>query len=921
MKLVKGHTLTEILANRKSLSEGLPRLLSIFESICQTMAYAHARGVIHRDLKPSNVMVGSFGEVQVMDWGLAKVLPRGGVVDDASAGHTKEQATLISTARSGTDSDLSQAGSVMGTPAYMAPEQARGEVEEVDERADVFALGSIFCELLTGQPAFSGRNSGEILRKAARGDLAEAVTRLDQADLCHDPELVALAKSCLSSERDDRPRHAGEIAERMSLYHSRVQERLRQSEIERAEAKARAEEATKRATVERQRLRLTVALAASLLGLMVLGGSAGFWVYQQRQTRLTSLEATLSRIQTLREQAAADGAESPRRREAIVAADLALASLSDLSQSEPGLRLNKLRDELTSEQEPADRGQKLLADMTGIKLTNVGSESEEKSWERADHLFSEAFRRLQLDLDTNSEAAVVEIRKIPAHLLPSLVNNLDRWLMIRHQLAEPEKRSMHGILNVIRSLDADPERNQLRSLLLESDLKPFLKSLQDTANRASLLDSGPEMPLVLSRLLAQAEDTETATAVLRKSVIRYPGDLATNIELARNLEAHDECIKELREAVRCAPLDGEYHQALGVALRATNDKVGAIVEFREAVRLETEVQTEKTEAQHPTTADVVLDQLDSRTAGYFQGGLMVLTIFHQDPNWAMTNEKDLHELLSEVLAETGDFSGAIEAYREGIQRQPEKPELHEGLARLLKSRGLHDEANVEFNIVIESIREYLQSKPDDVQRTEHLSELLEQRGETDESVAVYRDAIKVQPKSTELHHGLAELLERQSKIPESEVELDQVIVLLREQLQSKEEPWILQELGMTLLRRGQRQDAVAQFRRIVELDPKASDACNNIAWALATNQNTKLRDGEIAVEFATKACELTEWKNASFIDTLAAACAESSDFDAAVKWQTKAIELSSNEKEKEDLGARLKLYQDKQPFHSASPPD
>ncbi len=265
MKLVKGQTLAEILANRKSLSEGLPKLLSIFESICQTMAYAHARGVIHRDLKPSNVMVGSFGEVQVMDWGLAKVLPRGGVVDDASAGHTKEQATLISTARSGTDSDLSQAGSVMGTPAYMAPEQARGEVEDVDERADVFALGSIFCELLTGQPAFSGRNSGEILRKAARGDLADAVTRLDKSDLGRDPELIALAKSCLSSEREDRPRHAGEIAERMSLYHSRVQERLRQSEIERAEQKARAEEAIKRATVERQRLRLTVALAASII--------------------------------------------------------------------------------------------------------------------------------------------------------------------------------------------------------------------------------------------------------------------------------------------------------------------------------------------------------------------------------------------------------------------------------------------------------------------------------------------------------------------------------------------------------------------------------------------------------------------------------------------------------------------------------
>ena len=86
----------------------------------------------------------------------------------------------------------------------MAPEQARGEIDRVDERADVFALGSILCEILTGQPAFIGRTSGEIQRKAALGDLADALARLDACGA--DAELIALAKDCLAREPEDRPR-------------------------------------------------------------------------------------------------------------------------------------------------------------------------------------------------------------------------------------------------------------------------------------------------------------------------------------------------------------------------------------------------------------------------------------------------------------------------------------------------------------------------------------------------------------------------------------------------------------------------------------------------------------------------------------------------------------------------------------------
>jgi serine/threonine protein kinase/WD40 repeat protein len=294
MKLVKGQTLSKLLAERQDPSEDRSRFIGIFEQVCQTMAYAHSRGVIHRDLKPANIMVGAFGEVQVMDWGLAKVLPVGGLADEQHA-HTKYQETsIIQTLRNGVGSDSpavagtvgsqTQMGSVMGTPSYMPPEQALGEIHNLDERADVFGLGAILCEILTGKPPYVAEDGSEIFRLASRGKLEDCFQRLDAS--AADVELIALTKQCLELEPIKRPRDAGVLAKRITRYLESVEAKLRQAEIAKVEAQARAEELYRRR-------KLYYAIAGILMaGIVVLGLGANHFRSLERTQRILTQQMT-----------------------------------------------------------------------------------------------------------------------------------------------------------------------------------------------------------------------------------------------------------------------------------------------------------------------------------------------------------------------------------------------------------------------------------------------------------------------------------------------------------------------------------------------------------------------------------------------------------------------------------------------------
>ncbi len=181
MKLVQGRTLQAILNGLRQRDPDfisyytLDRLLTIFRKVCDAMSLAHAKGVIHRDLKPDNIMVGEFGEVLVMDWGLAKI--------QADAKQAAEEAAMKADASSAerfrelADSELSRSagltldGAVMGTPLYMSPEQASGKLSEIDQQSDIFSLGGILYALLTLHPPVDGKTADEIMSRIKGGQI------------------------------------------------------------------------------------------------------------------------------------------------------------------------------------------------------------------------------------------------------------------------------------------------------------------------------------------------------------------------------------------------------------------------------------------------------------------------------------------------------------------------------------------------------------------------------------------------------------------------------------------------------------------------------------------------------------------------------------------------------------------------------
>jgi serine/threonine protein kinase/Tfp pilus assembly protein PilF len=657
MKLVKGKTLAALLCGRgTSVTNApgspaeLPRFLDIALKVAQTLAYAHAKGVIHRDLKPANIMVGAFGEVQVMDWGLAKVLAEGGIADEERASWEHErpaEVTCIRTARSGcTGSGTdTEAGALLGTPAYMPPEQANGDVMLLDRRADVFGLGAILCEILTGKPPYVGRSSEEVRRKAANGDLADATARLESCGADH--ELIALTKKSLPAEAIDRPKNAQEVADGLSAYLNSVQERLQTAQRERAVALAREAEQAKRRKVQ-------LALAATVVALLVGGGAFAGWRSEQAQLVRQREARNAEAVAALLGQA----------EEALKAGDAAKAQVA--------LEAAKKRSAEGGAEKEADRIGRLDADLALLRELDA---IDQFRWTWLENQFPDwavvATRTQEALVRFGAAPEAVSAEDAAARMSAStvrerIVSALDRLVMVQKSAAARA---------VLRRVDADPFRDVVRDAVLAQDRAKFVP----LAGHKAALEQPPGFTTFLSE--NGAMPVERRRQLLHAAVSQRAGDLGLLMALGHvyfeRIGEVDERLRWYQAAVAAAPANAVTHNALGIALEAKGQLDEAIACHRKAIALAPKL------APAHTNLGIALHakgQLDEAIACHRKAIAL-------DPKFALA-----HTNLGNALVRKGELDEAIACHRRAIALVPKYPEAHCNLGHALRTQGRFAEA-------------------------------------------------------------------------------------------------------------------------------------------------------------------------------------------------------------------------------------
>ncbi len=777
MRFVRGETLEDAIKKLHAGEEGytLRGLLTRFVAVCNAVAYAHSRGVIHRDIKPANIMLGSFGETLVVDWGLAKVVGR----STGSKGDMPAEGTLQVT---GGDGRATRAGSLLGTPQFMSPEQARGEVDTLTPATDVYSLGATLYCLLTGGPPVRGADAVEILEKVWRGEWSaprHVKSSVPRA-------LDAVCRKAMALRPEGRCGSALELADDVERW------------LADEPVRAWREPWTVRAARWRRRHRaLVVGTAAAALVALLLGGAGLAWWQQERARRWAGAEGYLTQVDDLQAR--------ERWAEARVALEQADDRLGGGGPADLRRRLEEARSNL-----------ELVARLDGIRQKAITQFSGPTSFDTAapDRDYEAAFGEAGLGVPgTDPEVTARLVADSPVR--NAVVAALDHWA----QVAAGPRRAW--ALGVARRAAPDPWLDRLRDPAAWEDEA----TLSQLARTASAEKVTPALAGALGGRLRRAGEGEN---LLRAAQALRPGDFYLNFNLASVLAANGRAAQAegfYRAAISLRPDTSPAYFNLGRLLVQQGRMAEAEPLLEKAFENYTKPLGMKPEVARAWAVDNFGDLYES------YGKLDEAAAICRKAIEVEAGNAIAHRALGWVLQRRGKFDEAADRYREAIELDPRNARSLAALGWVLHRQGKPGEAEP-------LIRKAIALDPGNAVFRNDLGVVLQNLGKLDEAAAALRRAAELDPTFVWPWSNLGTVLERKGKLDEA-TDCYRKAVALNPLLVET-----LDNLGQALQRQGKTGEAAAVYQKAVDAFPEGSAALPPIGWAL--ERCGKLTEAEAA---------------------------------------------------------------------------
>jgi tetratricopeptide (TPR) repeat protein/serine/threonine protein kinase len=819
----------------------------------EALDHAHQHAIVHRDIKPANLLLDTTDRLWVTDFGLAQVQ---------------------------CDTRLTMTGDLVGTLRYMSPEQALAKRIVVDHRTDVYSLGATLYELLTLEPAFTGRDRQELLRQIAFEE-PRPPRRLNKAIPL---ELETIVAKAMEKNPADRYATAQELAD--DLHHFLKDEPIR---AKRPTLMLRMRKWGRRHTAV-----VWSAAVCATLGSAMLAGSIA-WTARDLAAHRAETERLIAGM--LDESVLWQ--QKRQTPEALAAARRAAALPAGAAVDE---RLTKRVGARLADLELLDR-------LENIRLEQESAIKDDGfDLQGAEALYRQTFQAAGLDVEgVPPEEAAERIGKTTIAI--ELAAALDHWAWLRRRIKGDQDPGWKDLLRIAWTADQDDGRRRLRQALAGGDRQALV-----AAAAAEEVFRLPVPTLaVLGSSLVQAPDTRAqAEAFLRGAQRQYPNDFWLNCNLAAFLATTppfqlEEAARFAEAAVALRPQCAAAHYNLGCDLRRLGKPDEAIAQYRQALRLH-----ENHALAHNNLGNALLDTgLGEEAIAEYREALRLQrnsALFHNNLGNALLEQDQLEQAIAELheairlnehfsiphanlgaaLCEKGLFEEAIAECREAVRLETDSPLAHTNLGKVLKDQGLVDEAIAEF-------REAIRLKKDYAVAHSNLGAALRDKGLVDEAIAECREAIRLKKDYATAHNNLGVALARKGLV-------DEAITSYREAIRLKKNYAVAHNnLGAALREKGRRDEAIAEFRETIRLRKGFAIAHLNLGLALADKD---LLDDAIA-EFREAARLKPDFAEAH--SNLGKALSLKGPEDEAIAELREAIRLKENDAEAHyNLGVALR---------------